>query len=105
MVHILDTLEALGAFVSTNEKATIDFWAPWCAPCKALAPMFDALSEEYTDVKFAKIDVQAIPDAAAMFGVRGIPAILGFHNGDEVFREAGARKEKLAAALDQLVML
>jgi thioredoxin len=102
MVEVLDSVEAMEAFIANNEKAIIDLWAPWCGPCKAVAPIFEALSIDFPGVSFAKIDVQAVADAPAKYGVRGIPALIGFFNGAESFREAGANKERLSKALHTL---
>lgn len=99
-VKTLDSVDELVELVSNNEMVVIDFWAPWCAPCKALAPIFEELSEQYQGVVFAKIDVQAVPEAAVAYSVRGIPAILGFLEGDIHFREAGSKRETLVKALD-----
>lgn len=102
MVEVLDSIDALEAFVQTNPLAVVDFWAPWCGPCKSIAPFFETLSEDFADIKFGKIDVDAVAGAAAKFSVRGIPALLGFQHGNLVFREAGANPAKLTQAVVEL---
>ena len=69
----------------------VDFWAPWCGPCKMIAPVFEELSKKYTDIKFVKIDVdEAEPELSAKFNIRGIPAILFFKGGSVVDQKMGA---------------
>ncbi len=63
----------------------VDFWASWCAPCRALAPTIDKLAESYEgQVKITKVDVDQNPGLAARFGVRGIPTVLVFKDGETV---------------------
>ena len=68
----------------------VDFWAPWCGPCKMVAPVFNQLSEEMKNVKFAKVNVddnQAVP---SKFGVQSIPTFVVIKDGKEVARKMGA---------------
>ena len=69
----------------------VDFWAEWCGPCKQIGPALEELSEEYGDrIKVAKVDVDSNPNSAAAMGVRGIPALFIFKNGEVVSNRAGA---------------
>jgi thioredoxin len=72
-----------GAFV-------VDFWAPWCGPCRRIAPILDQLAAERSDVTFAKLNVDENPRTASQFGVQGIPLLLFFKNGAEAGRVVGA---------------
>ena len=73
----------------------VDFWAEWCAPCRMLAPMFQKLAAEFAGrMKFVKVDVDASPDAPNKYGVRGIPTLIIFRNGQEVDRVVGVLPEK-----------
>ncbi|MDY6859294.1 MAG: thioredoxin TrxC [Pseudomonadota bacterium] len=70
----------------------VDFWAPWCDPCRMMAPQFAQAAQALAPgARLAKIDTQDHPDASARFNIRGIPALILFQNGREVARLAGAR--------------
>lgn len=69
----------------------VDFWASWCAPCKAIAPVVDGLADEYDgQVKVAKLNVDENPATPGQFGVRGIPTLILFKNGKVVDQVVGA---------------
>ena len=70
----------------------VDFWAEWCGPCKQIGPALEELSEEMVGkVKIVKVDVDSNPNSAAQMGVRGIPALFLFKNGEVVSNMAGAK--------------
>lgn len=71
----------------------IDFWAPWCGPCRMLGPIFEELAGDYADnssIKFVKINTDEDPDLARKFQIRGIPTIKFIKNGKEVDQQVGA---------------
>lgn len=79
-----------------KENVVIDFWADWCGPCKQLGPIFEELSHEIKDVHFAKVNVDDSGDVASEYGVRGMPTLLLFKEGEEVARIVGfSPKEQL----------
>ena len=83
----------------------VDFWAEWCGPCKMLTPTIEALAEEYKDTSsIVKINVDDSPAIATKYGIRSIPRILLFNNGDVVEQRVGAvSKDELAGMLDKII--
>lgn len=74
---------------TSDEWVLVDFWAPWCGPCKMIAPVLEQLSGE-REMTIAKVNTDINPLSAGKFGIRGIPALLLFHNGQLVDQQAGA---------------
>ena len=81
-------------------RVVVDFWAPWCGPCRMVSPVIDALAEERSDVRFGKLNVDENPRTAAAFGVQSIPLLVFFRNGAEAGRVVGAvPKGQIEAAI------
>lgn len=78
----------------------IDFWAPWCVPCKTMTPLAEALAADFAEsTHFVKVDIDAAPELAARFGVRGVPTFLRLENGSETARLTGLTTRTRLAAL------
>jgi len=89
------------SFVKSGGLVVVDFWAPWCPPCRYLAPIIKELAREYAGrIKFGKLNVDKNPKTARRHGIRAVPTILVFKNGSLVDRIVGAMpKEMLEAKL------
>ena len=91
------------AVLQSDVPVLVDFWATWCGPCKAIAPVLDELSGEYdSKARIVKIDVDQNPNLAAQYGIRSIPTLFVFKNGEKVDATMGMQpKAQLAALLDK----
>ena len=76
--------------INDNPIVVIDFWAPWCGPCRGFAPIFEKSSEAHPDVVFAKINTDEQQELAGSFGIRSIPTLMVFRDKVILFQQAGA---------------
>jgi len=76
--------------ITGNAMVIVDFWAPWCAPCRAFAPTFEAASEQHADVVFAKVNTEEEQEIAGAFNIRSIPTLMVFREQVILYAEAGA---------------
>ena len=94
MAEVLDVTDQTfdAEVLKSDQPAIIDFWAEWCAPCRQIAPIIKELAAEYGDrVKIVKMDIDASPNTPGKYGVRAIPTILAFKDGQVVQQIQGAR--------------
>ena len=100
MATIALTKDNFEQVVNGNDMVLVDFWAPWCGPCKGFAPVFEASSEKHTDIVFGKVNADDEQDLAASFNIRSIPTLMFFREKVILFSQAGALP---GSALEQVI--
>ncbi len=91
------TTKNISEFINNSKVPVIvDFWAPWCGPCRMMAPVFENLSKEFKDkILFSKLNVEEFEDSASNFKIQGIPCLILFNNGKEIERIVGYNTENI----------
>ena len=89
--------------LDSSVPVLVDFWAPWCGPCRMLAPVLEEAAKQFADrVKFVKVNVDEHQETPAKYGVRGIPSLMLFKNGEMVANKVGAlTKSQLVEFLEE----
>jgi thioredoxin 1 len=82
-----DTFEEI---IQGNDTVLVDFWAEWCGPCRSFAPTFEAMSEKYPDLVFAKVDTEDQQELAGAFGIQSIPTLMVFREQVILYSQPGA---------------
>jgi thioredoxin 1 len=85
--------ETFDTVTTENEWVLVDFWAPWCGPCKMIAPVLEQIADERDNLTIAKVNVDDNQESPGRFGVRGIPTLVLFHNGEPVDQHSGAMQK------------
>ena len=80
--------------MNSNKKILLDFWAPWCAPCRMVVPLVEEIAEERPDIKVGKVNVDEQMELANQFGVMSIPTLIVMENGRILSKSMGARPKK-----------
>ncbi|MEZ4219654.1 MAG: thioredoxin [Polyangiaceae bacterium] len=100
-VHVFNDLNFDSEVINSSQPVLVDFTATWCGPCKALAPIVDQLAEElHGAVKVGKVDIDESPVTAGKYGIRGVPTVMVFKNGERSGQHVGVTTK---AKLKELV--
>ena len=89
----------LSEVLNSEQKVLLDFWAPWCGPCRMVVPMVEEIAKERPDIKVGKINVDENPELAARFGIMSIPTLVVMENGKIVNQAMGARPKNAILAM------
>ena len=89
----------LSEVMSSEKKVLLDFWAPWCGPCRMVVPMVEEIAKERPDIKVAKINVDENPELATRFRIMSIPTLVVMENGKIVNQATGARPKNAILAM------
>ena len=100
MATVVLTKDNFDQVVNGNDMILVDFWAPWCGPCKGFAPVFEAASEKHADIVFGKVNTDEEQELAASFNIRSIPTLMLFREKVILFAQAGALP---GSALEQVI--
>ena len=91
---IIETVEQFDELLASGELVVVDFWAPWCGPCKMFGPVFKKVAQDYDDVKFVKVNVDEANTLASKYNIFSIPTLMIFNKGEIVAQQVGAASKE-----------
>ncbi len=91
---IIGTKDNLDSLISNGKTTLVDFWAPWCGPCKTLGPLLDTIAGENPEIQIVKVDVDENSELSSQYGIRSIPAVFIFKNGEKTDMFVGMKSKE-----------
>ena len=85
--------------LNSEKKVLVDFWAPWCGPCRMVVPLVEEIAQERSDIKVGKVNIDEQPELANHFGIMSIPTLMVMENGRIISQSQGARPKKAILAM------
>jgi len=91
---ITGTKENFSELIAQDKITIVDFWAEWCGPCRMLGPILDSVAKERADIQVVKVDVDSNSELSTQYGIRSIPAVYIFKNGEQINKFVGVKSKE-----------